>query len=125
MRAYAVNSVGIAYRAQQYFTTATTIPLITTTAITSITGTTAVTGGNITSNGGAVITTSGVFSATSTNPTIANNKTTDGTASGSFTSSITGLTADTTYYVRAYATNSIKTAYGNQQYIIKQQLYQH
>lgn len=47
-------------------------------------------------------------------PTIAGSHTTDGTGKGSFSSSITGLTPGTVYYVRAYATNSAGTAYGNQ-----------
>jgi uncharacterized protein (TIGR02145 family) len=51
---------------------------------------------------------------TTQNPTTANYKTTDGTGAGSFTSNITGLTANTTYYVRAWATNSVNTAYGSE-----------
>ena len=51
---------------------------------------------------------------TGQNPTIANSTTNNGTGTGSFTSSITGLTANTIYYVRAYATNSVGTVYGNQ-----------
>jgi hypothetical protein len=51
---------------------------------------------------------------TNGNPTITDNKTTDGSGTGSFASSISGLTASTTYYVRAYATNIVGTSYGNQ-----------
>ena len=87
---------------------------LTTTAISSITGTTASSGGNITSAGSATVTARGVCWSTSVNPTIANSKTIDGADTGIFTSSLTGLTAGTTYYVRAYATNSIGTSYGNQ-----------
>ena len=87
---------------------------ITTTAASSITGTTAVIGGNILSDGGAAITARGVCWSTSANPTIADNKTIDGSGIGSFTSFITGLTSNTTYYIRAYATNSTGTAYGNE-----------
>src|SRR5690606_33506051 len=61
----------------------------------------------------ATVTARGVCWNTSTNPTIANNCTTDGSGSGSFISSITGLTVSTHYYVRAYATNSAGTAYGS------------
>jgi uncharacterized protein (TIGR02145 family) len=88
-------------------------PILTTTAISSTTQTTAVSGGNITNDGGTVVTARGVCWSTSQNPTIANNKTTDGTGTGSFSSNITGLTANTTYYIRSYATNSTGTAYGN------------
>ncbi|MCX6309152.1 MAG: fibrobacter succinogenes major paralogous domain-containing protein [Bacteroidia bacterium] len=67
-----------------------------------------------TCNGGTTITASGVCWSTSATPTTANSKTTDGSASGSFTCSLTGLLSGTTYYVRAYATNSEGTAYGNE-----------
>jgi hypothetical protein len=85
-----------------------------TTAATSITRTTATSGGNIPSDGGRVITASGVCWSTSPTPTIANSKTTDGVTTGSYISSITGLNAGTTYYVRAYATNAVVTVYGPQ-----------
>jgi hypothetical protein len=85
-----------------------------TSAVSSIERTTAVCGGSITSNGGLALTARGVCWSTSENPTIADNKTTDGTETGDFTSSLTGLTSGVTYYVRAYATNSMGTAYGKQ-----------
>lgn len=90
------------------------IPSINTTAPSSITATTASSGGNITSDGGASITARGVCWSTAPNPTTADNTTTDGTGTGSFSSALTGLTANTIYYIRAYATNSQGTAYGNQ-----------
>ncbi|MDA3890275.1 MAG: FISUMP domain-containing protein [Salinivirgaceae bacterium] len=92
----------------------TQTPTLTTTATTDITSSTATSGGTITNDGGATITTSGVCYATTQSPTINDNVTTDGSATGSFTSSITGLSASTTYYVRAYATNSVGTAYGSE-----------
>jgi len=76
--------------------------------------TTATSGGNITNNGGPPITQRGVVWSTTPNPTTANNNTIDGSGTGSFSSTLTGLTANTTYYVRAYATNSAGTAYGNE-----------
>ncbi len=86
----------------------------TTTPATNITQTSATDGGTIVSNGGATITTSGIVWGTSSNPTTANSKTTDGWATGGpWTDSITGLTASTTYHVRAYATNSVGTSYGS------------
>ena len=116
LRAYATNSLGTAYGTQQSFTTlaTNTIPVVTTTSITSITTTSASTGGNVTGTGGLTVTARGVCYATTQTPTIANSVVTSGSGTGSFTSSITGLTQNTTYYVRAYATNSLGTAYGSQ-----------
>jgi uncharacterized protein (TIGR02145 family) len=90
-----------------------TVPVLTTTVVSSIASTTAVCGGTISSDGGADITARGVCWGTSQNPTTANSITTDGSGTGSFTSNLTGLTSGTTYYVRAYATNSAGTGYGN------------
>ncbi|MFZ1783952.1 MAG: fibrobacter succinogenes major paralogous domain-containing protein [Ferruginibacter sp.] len=114
VRAYAINNIGTVYGNEITITTGATLPTIITTAISAITQTTATSGGNITSDGGAAITVRGVCWNTSTGPTIANSKTTDGTGTGSFASSVTGLTAGTIYYIRAYATNSAGTAYGNE-----------
>ncbi len=97
---------------------APTLPTLSTNSISEITTTSATSGGSITNNGGAAVIQSGVCWSTSTNPAINNNpnKTIDiANANGSFTSSITGLSNSTTYYIRAYATNSAGTAYGNEQ----------
>jgi len=114
VRAYATNSAGTAYGNQISVKSVISLPAITTTAISNILSTSASSGGTITSNGGAPVTASGVCWSTSENPTILNSYSTDGSAAGTFTSSITGLTPGTVYYVRAYATNSAGTAYGNQ-----------
>jgi uncharacterized protein (TIGR02145 family) len=90
------------------------IPTLTTAAVSSVTLSSAISGGSITSDGGGTITTSGICWATTANPTIGNSKTTDGGVTGSFVSSLTGLTANTLYYTRAYATNSAGTGYGEQ-----------
>src|ERR1035437_4146033 len=87
--------------------------LITTTPV-SITVNSAQSGGNITLDGGASVTDRGVCWSTSHNPTIADNLTSNGSGIGIFTSSLTGLTPNTLYYVRAYATNSMGTAYGDE-----------
>ena len=116
VRAYATNSAGTAYGDIKTFNTVgATIPNgITTNPLAFISQTTSISGGNITSDGGASITSKGVcWSNTTSTPTIANSKTVDGTGIGSFTSSLTGLSPATTYYLRAYATNSAGTAYGN------------
>lgn len=89
-------------------------PTITTTSVSSITSNSGNSGGTISSDNGSAVTARGVCWNTSANPTIANNKTTDGTGTGAFTSAISGLTTGTTYYVRAYATNAMGTSYGNQ-----------
>ena len=114
IRAYAINAIGTAYSSQSTFTTIALAPVLTTTDITAITSTTATSGGNISTDGGSSVTARGVCWATTQNPTTASSKTTDGTGSGTFTSSITGLLPGTTYYLKAYATNSIGTTYGNQ-----------
>ena len=90
------------------------LPVLTTTNPTNITINSVTSGGTITSSGGADVTARGVCYGTSSNPTITGTHTSDGKGSGSFTSNITGLTPDTKYYIRAYATNSAGTAYGNE-----------
>jgi len=115
VKAYATNSVGTGYGNEVSFTSSPIIvATLTTAAVTSVTSTTAVSGGNITSDGGGTVTARGVCWGTSANPTTSNNKTTNESGTGSFTSNITGLNSSTMYYVRAYATNSAGTAYGNE-----------
>ncbi|MBN1340787.1 MAG: hypothetical protein JXA03_15770 [Bacteroidales bacterium] len=89
-------------------------PVVTTTAINDITLISALGGGDVTDEGGSAVTVRGVCWSTSEGPTTANNITIDGSGTGAFTSNITGLNPNTTYYVRAYATNSEGTAYGSQ-----------
>jgi FlaG/FlaF family flagellin (archaellin) len=115
IRAYASNSAGTGYGNQVTFTTLKVeTATLSTVEVTAITQTTAVSGGNVTSENGGIVTARGVCWGTEANPTINNNKTTDGTGSGRYSSSLTGLTGNTTYYIRAYATNSAGTEYGSQ-----------
>lgn len=93
---------------------ATGFPVLTTTVVTGVTQSSAIGGGVVNFDGGIDITARGVCWSELQNPTLADLHTTDGTGTGSFTSSITGLTSGTTYYVRAYATNKNGTAYGEQ-----------
>ena len=115
-RVYAYNTVGnsLTYAYSLDIKTAN-IPILTTTLATLTFGGGASSGGNITDNSGSDVTARGVVWSTNSNPTIdLSTKTVDGGGNGVFTSAITGLTAGTTYYVRAYATNGAGTAYGNQ-----------
>ena len=91
-----------------------TLDVVTTTNVTDKTQTTATSGGNVTDDGNAEVTARGVCWGTAQNPTTGSSKTSDGIGTGAFTSSLTGLTPGTTYYVRAYATNSEGTAYGSE-----------
>ena len=91
------------------------LPTVTTATMSDITANSATSGGNVTSDGGATVTARGVCWSTSQNPTVSDDHTTDGSGTGSFTSNLTNLTPGTTYYVRAYATNSMGTAYGSEE----------
>ena len=112
VRAYATNSVGTAYGSQVSFTTYASAPTVTSKPVTNITQNSATSGGNVTNDGGATITERGICYSTSSSPTISNSKVTATGTMGAYTCNLTGLTAGTTYYVRAYATNSVGTSYG-------------
>ena len=115
-RAYAKNSVGTSYGSNKSFTTVSeSLPIVTTSVISSIANTTAVGGGAVTSIGGSSVTARGICYGISPNPTTSNSIVASGSGIGSFTSDLSSLTANTNYYVRAYATNSAGTAYGAQQ----------
>ena len=137
IRAYATNSEGTSYGEEYSFTTLNIVddnegdddnddedngddevvvelPVVATTDVTGITETSAVAGGEITSDGGAEVTARGVCWSINQNPTTENDKTVDGSGVGSFTSNMTGLTQNTTYYVRAYAVNEMGVAYGEE-----------
>ena len=116
VKAFATNDLGTTYGEQMSFTHYV-LPTVTTSAVSNIVttiSTSATCGGNVTTDGGTTVTARGICWSTSHNPTISDNKTTDGTGTGSFTSCITELLGNTTYYVRAYATNSVGTTYGNE-----------
>ncbi len=111
-RAYATGTSGTVYGEELTFTTLPILATVTTAAASVVTGTTATTGGNVTADGGSAVTARGVCYGLTANPTIAGSKTTDGMGTGAFESNLTGLRGLTTYYVRAYATNSVGTTYG-------------
>jgi len=116
VRAYATNEAETAYGETLSFSTdqSSSMPTVITADISSVTATSAESGGDVTSDEGVTVTACGVCWSTSKNPTLSDSYTTDGSDTGSFTSNITGLSPNTTYYVRAYATNNTGTAYGNQ-----------
>jgi len=112
-RAYATNVAGTAYGSAMSFTTQEVFePVVTTNDLSDITQTTATSGGNVNSDGGSIVTARGVCWSTMQTPTVADSKTTDGDGEGSFSSAITDLNPNTTYYLRAYATNKYFTGYG-------------
>ena len=104
---------GFSVRCVRDATGSVNLPTVTTNTVSNITTTSAICGGNVTSDGGATVSARGVCWSTSQNPTVSDSHTSNGTGTGSFTSSITVLSPNTTYYVRAYATNSAGTAYGS------------
>jgi hypothetical protein len=111
---YTTNSAGTGYGNDVQFTTSpVVIPSLTTNATISIAQTSAVSGGIITYDGGGSITSKGVCWTTTLNPTTGNSITTDGLGIAGFSSNLTGLIPVHTYHVRAYATNSAGTGYGD------------
>ena len=94
----------------------TTTPTVTTATASGVTATTATLGGNVTDNGGDTVTQRGIVYNTSGTPNV-NDDTiiTIGSGDGSFSDEVTGLTAETQYYVRAYAINGEGTSYGSQE----------
>jgi len=91
-----------------------TPPVVATINVSDITSSAALIEGTVVNDGSSEITDIGICWSTSPNPTISSSKTTIVSGSNPFTGSITGLTADTKYYARAYATNSAGTSYGNE-----------
>ena len=116
VRAYATDEEGVtSYGEEKTFVTLEMLlPTVTTSEVTSITMVSAVSGGEVTFDGNAAVTSRGVCWSTSQNPTIEDSKTTDGEGVGAFTSNITELSQNTTYYVRAYAVNEMGVAYGEE-----------
>jgi len=101
----------------------TSLPILTTLDITEITSTSAKSGGDISDTGGADITAKGVCWSTSQNPSLLDFATDEGNNPSNYTSQLTSLTANSTYYVRAYATNSKGTGYGNELEFVAQNIF--
>jgi hypothetical protein len=118
VRAYATNSAGTAYGNEVSFKTnnvLASVPTLSTSTLTDLGTTTATSGGNVSADGGASVTARGVVWSANPSPLVTlSTKTSNGIGIGTFTSSLTSLSPNSTYYVRAYATNSAGTAYGNE-----------
>jgi uncharacterized protein (TIGR02145 family) len=118
VKAYATNSVGTAYGNTLSFTTTSSAacPSLTTTSVSAISSTSASSGGNVSNSGGAIVTTRGIcYSSVFTSPNISNGTVvTSGSGTGLYIITLNDLSPGTTYYVRAFATNSAGTCYGNQ-----------
>jgi len=112
VRAYAINGSGIGYGNEVTFTTLGPCPVVTSNSASNITFTTATLSGNISSGSGSDVTDRGFCWSTSPNPMVSDNKISLGTGLGDITTNMTGLTENTIYYVRAYATSSVGTGYG-------------
>lgn len=112
IRSYATNTAGTAYGPQVAFTTLVDLPTVTTAAVTEITKVSAISGGEVVKDGGADITGRGLVWGMNSEPTIDDNIIDGGTGLGAFVSNLADLEKYTTYYVRAFATNSAGTAYG-------------
>ena len=117
LRAYATNANGTAYGNEVSFITQTAntsgnLPTISTAAIDYQDGLSATSGGSITADGGLAVTARGVCWAIGVTPTINNTHSLDGAGAGDFTSELTNLLPNTSYFARAYATNDAGTAYG-------------
>ena len=110
VRSFATNVQGTGYGAETSFTTQTTATVSATATVTSITGTSAIGGGTITTDGGASIASRGLVWGT--NSGSSTYSVTTGTGTGTYTASITGLNNGTTYFVRAFALNTVGTTYG-------------
>jgi uncharacterized protein (TIGR02145 family) len=115
IKAYIKRGSVVVYGEEINFTTASdALPSLTTVEITGVSKNSAASGGNISDQGGTPVSARGVCWGIATLPVISSFKTVDGSGIGSFTSSITMLSAGTKYYVRAYATNAGGTGYGNE-----------
>ncbi|MFZ4546134.1 MAG: hypothetical protein ACOYN4_01795 [Bacteroidales bacterium] len=115
-RAYATNEKGTSYGVQKTTTTYhLSSPVVSTGEVTNITNSTATCGGNVIADGGVALTEKGVCWSISPEPTVANNHINIGSEMEAFSIDITGLSENTVYYFKAYASNSLGTSYGNQQ----------
>jgi len=111
---YYYKASGFSVRCLRDAISPTSIPSVTTIVVSNIGTNTATSGGNVTDDGGVAVSVRGICWSTSSNPTTTDSNTIDGSGTGAFVINLVGLSPLTLYYVRAYATNSLGTAYGNE-----------
>ncbi len=115
VRAYAVNEAGTAYGNDVSFTTvAPVLPTVNTGYVSNLLSNACSIAGTVTDNGGSPVTMRGICYSTSPNPTIAGTYVSGGAGNGNFSANLSGLTPNTLYYERAFATNSVGTSYGTE-----------
>ncbi len=114
VRAYATNTVGTAYGAEKTIPTLQGKPSVTTAEVLEFTYNTAIVAGEVINNGGSTVTERGFCWSTSPNPTINDSYIEAGQGMGTFSAQLSGLHANTKYYVRACAKNAFDVGYGNQ-----------
>ena len=113
VRAYVTNSVGTTYGSDVVFKTLPVLPTVETTSVSTITAHSVNLTGNVMNSGGDQVVTRGFCCGTSSEPTIRDLKIEKGSDLGSFTATLNGLAANTTYTIRSFAINSVGVAYSN------------
>lgn len=111
--AFATNIKGTSYGEEIYFTTSPALPSVKTYIARNITTNSVEVGGEVTSTGGVEVTERGIYWSTSASPQTTGTKLTIGNGAGEFLSAISNLNPKTTYYITAFATNSVGTTYGS------------
>ena len=114
VRAYAVNEIGTSYGNEIVFTTTVGLATVTTSMAFSTKVYSTKVSGEVTLENGSDVTERGIVYHTNTNPTLQNTKVSSGNGVGVFTIDIPDLQPNTTYFVKAFATNAAGTAYGNE-----------
>ena len=115
IKSFASTNAGTAYGQEVVFRTlGPTPPTVTTNSIENITNNSAIILGNITNSGNSPILSKGLVWSTNPNPTITDNIQTNSENQNLFSTTISNLSRNTQYYVRAFATNSLGTSYGNE-----------